>query len=202
MDTDVKAAAIADPRPDLTIDSPLWQRLLRLAAIAYPVLAKPLQTMRQSGTALKRLDGTGVYGLRPIVKEGCWESADAYKTKAAELLKPHHNQLIELLQTFTIRIDAELSQSNVKKRIAAHLDINGFCAIESEALGGEVVWFVRDRSFKEKLPRGAKGKVAYTLDELKTLVDKPPESDEALRKLHEAKRIFNGTILSGEVMAG
>jgi hypothetical protein len=187
-------------------DSPLWDRLLCLTALPlspYSALTQPLLTMRESGTSLRRLD-TGVYGLRPIVKEGCWESADAYKAKAAELLKPHHDQLIELLQAFTIRIDAELKHGskgdgNEKARIAAHLDINGYCAIESEALNGEIIYFARDRgTVISKVP---KGKVAYTLDELKTLRDRPPESNEALRKLHEAKRIFSGTILSGEVMA-
>ena len=203
MDADVKAPVITDPRPDLAADSPLWDRLLTLTTLGcrghfpYSALTQPLLTIRQSGTTLRRRD-PGVFGLRPQVSPGCWENLEAYKAKAAELLRPHHDQLIELLQTFTYRIDAELKQSNEKARIAAHLDINGYCAIESEALNGEIIYFARDRdTVISKVP---KGKVAYTLDELKTLRDKPPESNEALRKLHEAKRIFSGTILSGEVI--
>jgi hypothetical protein len=159
--------------------------------------------MRQNGTALKRIgnNGSSSYALRPIINKGskttCWPTAEAYKEKAAELLKPHHNLLIELLQAFTIRIDAELQHINQHgsqgQRITAHLEIEGYCGMRSGALGGEVIWIVRDEDFKEQVPGGA---VTYTLDELRVLVANPPADHEALKLLHEAKRHFNGEVMA------
>ena len=192
---------IIDPRPEVP-DSPLWQRLLTLMSQAccpytpYAALSESLTAMRQNGTTLKRLN-SGIYGLRPQTGKGCWKNEAAYKQKAAELLKPHHEQLVELLQVFTVRVETELDW--VKKHgtqeeiIAAHLEIVGFCGIESKVLGGEVIYFVRDKFSVEQVPREA---TTYTLDELRALVDKPLGDNEALMRLHKAKKVFNGTVLS------
>lgn len=193
---------IIDPRPEVP-DSPLWQRLLTLMSQAccsytpYAVLHEPLLTIRQGGTTLKRLDN-GAYGLRPQIGRGCWENATAYKAKATELLQPHHEQLVELLQAFTIRVNAELEHirkhGTQEEIIATHLEIVGFCGIESKVLDGEIIYFARDKHSADQVPKAA---AVYTLDELRVLVDKPLEN-EVFKKLHGAKKIFSGTVLNGE----
>lgn len=178
-----------DPRPDLAEDSALWTRLLTLAARNYPALIDSLLTMRQGSTVLKRLD-TNVYALRPLIGKRGWPDEAAYKAKAAELLRPHHEQLVELLQVFAVWIEAELKYGNQGSRIRGHLDINGYCAIKSGVLGGEVIYFARDAKAADGVPGSA---VTYTLDELRVLVDKPP-GDEGLKRLHFAKKTFEGVI--------
>ncbi|MDI6740758.1 MAG: hypothetical protein QME74_10405 [Candidatus Edwardsbacteria bacterium] len=194
-----------DPRKDdLAADSALWTRLLAFAAQSSPALTEPLLTMRQGGTVLKRLDtgGNAAYALRPLINKRCWKNEAAYKAKAAELLRPHHDQLVELLQNFAAQLNAALSSGTQGDRIRAHLDINGYCAIKSGVLDGEVIWFVRDAKAAES-SRAAKmvpqDATCYTLDELQTLVANPQaelrSATDDLRKLHFAKKTFNGTIL-------
>lgn len=195
------ATNITDPRPDLTEDSALWARLLALAAQNYPELTEPLITMRQNGTALKRLKNNttaSAYALRPIIKKSCWENYEAYKAKAAELLRPHHDQLINLLQNFAIQLNTTLSAGTQADRIRAHLDVHGYCAVRSGVLDGEVIYFARDAKAAAGVPKTA---VVYTLDELRALVGVPgsnPPGPEGLKRLHFAKKTFDGTICGGE----
>ena len=179
-----------DPRPDLTSDSALWARLLTFAARSCPQLTGSLRTMRQGGTTLKKLD-TSTYALRPIINKRGWKSDEAYKAKAAELLRPHHEQLVNLLQNFAAQLNAALSSGTQGDRIRAHLDINGYCAIQSRVLDGEVVWFARDAQTAARVPQQA---AVYTLDELQGLVNSPPAPDD-LKRLHFAKKTFSGTII-------
>lgn len=199
--------SIPDPRPDITSDAALWTRLLAFAAQNYRALIDPLLAMHQGGTVLKRLEngrssacgnnGTHTYALRPLIGKRGWPDEAAYKAKAAELLRPHHDQLIELLQNFAKQMDAALKQGTQGNRIRAHMDIRGYCAIKSGVLDGEVVYFARDGEAAACVPRIPENPAVYTLDELRALVDSPP-GDEGLRKLHFAKKTFSGTILHGE----
>ena len=193
------ATNITDPRPDLAADSALWTRLFALAAQNYPQLTEHLQTMRQHGTTLKKLDTKvtgkpGTYALRPLIGKHGWPDEAAYRAKAAELLKPHHEQLVELLQNFAAQIEAALSTGTQGDRIRAALDVRGYCAIKSGVLDGEVIWFARDGDARKKVPRDA---VVYTEEELRALVGGPgsnPPGPEELKKLHFAKKTFSGTI--------
>jgi len=182
---------ITDPRPDLVKDSGLWIRLLTLAAREFPALCEPLESMRKNGTRLKKLNKGGKYGLRPQVGRGCWKNAAAYKEKAAQLLKPHHKQLVDLLSRFAVQVARELSSPDEDERFQAKLEINGIVAIK--ILDGEIVYFVRDKwaAAEARIPKQA---VIYTLEELKLLADSQLDKT-GLKKLHEAKKAFNGTII-------
>lgn len=184
----------ADPRPDLTEDSTMWTRFLALAEKKYSALFEPLNTMRQNGTRLKKLN-TGEYGLRPQVGEGCWSSNEVYRSKAAELLKPHHDSLVQLLKEFTAVISDELAGAPQWVRIRHALNERGICAVKSGVLNGEVIYFARDGPAAAGAPEKA---VVYTLGELRQLVASPPD-EAGLRQLHEAKKVFGGTIFEFEL---
>ncbi len=207
---------ITDPRPDLSADSELWTRLLSLSAqpqrccpeqrypehncLELPELTKSLLIMRQNGTRLKKLD-SGDYGLRPQIRkskggksqkgQGCWKDAAAYRQMAAELLKPHHEQLVELLKEFTAAITSEINSMPEWEKVQHALSEHGICAIFSEVLN-ENVYFAQDQQIAAGAPKSA---VVYTLDELRLLLANPPPNENELKKIHEIKKVFNGTIL-------
>lgn len=68
---------------------------------------------------------------------------------------------------------------------------NGLVLIKSRFLDGEVIYFRPGQASGQKTPADA---VVYTLEELRVLVDNPPNLAE-LRQIHEAKRQFNGTVV-------
>lgn len=68
----------------------------------------------------------------------------------------------------------------------------GWCAVESRTLGGEVVLWVKDAGVA--VPAKWRNAIRYTLVELEALTRPPKPGPEDLRKLHEAKRLFDGEI--------
>jgi hypothetical protein len=80
--------------------------------------------------------------------------------------------------------------------IAAAVKKEGVCVFWSE-LFGEMVAFIKDDSFKSRVPCGI---VAYTDKELRELFGegKPGLSARELRLIHEAKKIGGGRIISHE----
>ncbi len=78
-----------------------------------------------------------------------------------------------------------------KELIKKALRERGIAAIQSDALDGEVIYFAKDMKAAQKAPVGA---VAYTLDELRAIVQDPP-SKEGLKQIHSAKKLFNGQVI-------
>lgn len=78
------------------------------------------------------------------------------------------------------------------KKVRAALYRHGLVKIRSETLG-EVVCWARDDKEAAKAPAGT---VVYTLDELRELTRGNP-TREGLRQVHEAKKIFGGTVHAG-----
>ena len=68
----------------------------------------------------------------------------------------------------------------------------GIAAIQSDALDGEVIYFARDKKAAQRAPGGA---VVYTLEELRAIVQCPP-SEDGLKRIHVAKKLFNGQVMN------
>ncbi len=68
----------------------------------------------------------------------------------------------------------------------------GWCAIRSYALGGEVIVWLQDNQVL--IPERWQENVRYSLDEIKALLADGGVTQEGLRRIHEAKRIFSGTV--------
>ncbi len=186
-----------DPRPDMTEDSGLWIRLLDLAEQYHPGLAESLVQMRQHGTRLKKLPAGG-YGLRPQVSKAYWPSVEAYKAKAAKLLKPYHKELTGLLGRLSDQIQQELNSPDPAVRAAAQIDIYGCCAVKSRILN-DVVYFARDPGAASRVRSKKFSAAVYMMKELQVLTTMDPEiSIENLRQLNQAKKIFGGEIGSSE----
>lgn len=91
----------------------------------------------------------------------------------------------------------EIDHQAEAKKVKELLEKQGWVAICSRVLGGEVVVWVRDA--KVAVPTRWKNAVAYTLTGLQTLVAKNPTPEE-LRMIHKAKMIFNpkpGSVRNG-----
>jgi len=78
------------------------------------------------------------------------------------------------------------------EKAAKLLEEQGWCAVASQTLGGEVVLWVKNA--KVTVPAKWQNAVRYTLAELAALTKPPKPGPEELRKLHEAKRLFGGEI--------
>lgn len=76
------------------------------------------------------------------------------------------------------------------------LKAQGWCAVKSKALGGEVVLWVKDG--KVAVPARWQENVRYTMEELRALAQAPKINEEGLRKIHQAKKLFNGTVQAAE----
>jgi len=68
----------------------------------------------------------------------------------------------------------------------------GIAKIQSEALDGEIMYFAKDEANSVKVPSGA---VVYTLEELRALLQAPPDK-EGLKHIHAAKKMFAGKVMS------
>lgn len=86
-----------DPRPDLTEDSELWTRLLKLAARENSDLAALLHAFRCLGTRIRQ--GRSGYVLRPDVDPiWAWPSREEYEKERDRWLKPHAEEIASLLK--------------------------------------------------------------------------------------------------------
>lgn len=86
-----------DPRPDLTEDSELWTRLLKLAARENSDLAAILHAFRCLGTRIRQ--GRSGYVLRPDVAPiWAWPSREEYEKERDRWLKPHRREITSLLK--------------------------------------------------------------------------------------------------------
>ncbi|MBT9168168.1 MAG: hypothetical protein DDT19_01513 [Syntrophomonadaceae bacterium] len=70
------------------------------------------------------------------------------------------------------------------------LSQQGWCAVRSKALGGEVVIWAKDGV---AIPAEWRGTVIYTMAELTLVADTADLTPAKLRQIHEAKKVFNGT---------
>ncbi len=78
------------------------------------------------------------------------------------------------------------------KKARALLNKQGWCAVKSQALGGEIVIWANDG--KVIIPARWQGNVLYSMDEIAALAADGGVTEEGLRRVHEAKRIFGGTV--------
>lgn len=88
-----------DPRPDLEEDSNLWCQAFAAADNYGEQLKKSLWDMRKGGTRIIR--GKKSFILRPeIDPQGVrgWPDQATYEKWRDRLLKPHQNQIVQILQ--------------------------------------------------------------------------------------------------------
>ncbi|MFY9139529.1 MAG: hypothetical protein WAO30_02030 [Thermacetogeniaceae bacterium] len=71
------------------------------------------------------------------------------------------------------------------------LEKQGWVAVDSKVLGETVLWLKDDNVV---YPSRLHNLVKYTLHELKLLTSNPDLTPEGLRRLHKAKKIFQGKI--------
>jgi hypothetical protein len=101
---------VADPRPDLTVDSTLWTTFLTLAAQESRYLFEVLHGFRCCGTRLvKATSGqlAGMYVLRPDIDPtgaDAWTSQEEYETWKTKYLKPLEPQLLKVLKQFNQQV--------------------------------------------------------------------------------------------------
>ncbi len=105
------------------------------------------------------------------------------------LIREHKAALIAALQRELI--DPFNPQAEGKKAREL-LDQNGWCAVRSHALDGETVIWSLDG--KVLIPARWRDNVRYTIAELAALVAEPRVTAEGLRRIHEAKKLFSGTV--------
>lgn len=72
------------------------------------------------------------------------------------------------------------------------LEMQGWVAIYSKTLGEAVLWC---RDEKVIIPTRWRDAVKYTLRELQTLTSNPSLNAEGLKRIHKAKKEFDGKIL-------
>ena len=78
-----------------------------------------------------------------------------------------------------------------KERIKKALRERGVVAMRSETLDGEIIYFARDEKAAEQVSDSA---AVYTLKELLVIVQNPPGKED-LKRIHTAKKLFNGTVV-------
>ena len=196
---------------DHQLQSILWPELLRIVTLrgytqanqGSRSLHSALTEMRQYGTVIVRLD-SGKFALRPVIgKQGgqsgstqtTWASQAEYDATKTALLRPHHQQLIECMQSLYCGALADPEQ--VSRAIPAVRE-NGFVGLRSAALNDEVIIIARDWTAAMVALKKFPGTVFYLLQELKNLVDCPPTPDE-LRQIHQVKKIFKeGVVMDDE----
>lgn len=72
------------------------------------------------------------------------------------------------------------------------LETQGWVVIHSKTLGEDILWC---RDEKVIIPTRWRGAVKYTLQELQTLTSNPSLTAEGLKRIHKAKKEFDGKIL-------
>ena len=175
----------------------LWSELLRIVSLkGYDQGTRNLHAafieMRTYGTNIARLD-SGKFALRPVLGGGGWKSQEDYDAWKLHNLKPYHEKLIECLTSLYCGALADAEQVERIRDALFSDDSKGFVRLKSAALDGEVVVIARDYQAGQKAPKGA---VVYTLTELGNLRDCPPTVKD-LRAIHEAKKLFKGTVMEG-----
>ncbi len=71
---------------------------------------------------------------------------------------------------------------------------DGLCLFWSH-LFGEAVAFIADESFRAQVPAGV---VSYTVEECELLCKSDPVSENALKLIHQAKKLSGGTVRHNE----
>ena len=185
-----------------TLQKILWMELLRIVSLkGYDQGTRNLHAafteMRTYGTNIARLD-SGKFALRPVfnsndAKGTGWKSQEDYEAWKLHNLKPYHEKLIECLTSLYCGALADAEQVERIRDALFSDDSKGFVRLKSAALDGEVVVIARDYQAGQKAPKGA---VVYTLTELGNLRDCPPTVKD-LRAIHEAKKLFKGTVMEG-----
>ena len=101
-----------------------------------------------------------------------------------ETLRRHKPELVAMLK----RKDAQSEGEKARNLLA----LQGWCAVKSHTLGGEIVVWANDG--KVIIPTRWQNNVVYTVAELKALTADGGVTAEGLRQLHQAKKLFNGNI--------
>lgn len=83
-------------------------------------------------------------------------------------------------------------QPDQAHRLQRLLDTQGYAGIRSSIVE-DIVVFVRDDSVV--VPAGWSGKVIFTMDELSLMIGSSPE---AMKQIHEVKRVFGGKVVSSD----
>ncbi|MBT9168572.1 MAG: hypothetical protein DDT19_01919 [Syntrophomonadaceae bacterium] len=104
--------------------------------------------------------------------------------KAFDMTKAQTNAAARQAEPLDAKREAKKAQELVARQ--------GWCAVKSEALGGEVVIWAKNTTVT--IPSQWRGAVVYTLKELAALATPPKPTPDQLRLIHEAKRIFSGTV--------
>ena len=185
-----QAAPLTDPRPELSEDAALWDKLLLLSAASSQGLKDALVAMRQGGARLRKLDD-GSYALRASLggdgDAGLWGNVAVYKAEAGRLLGPHKAGLVELLRKLGAGLATEIVTDKQMELAKAALVDRKFCAIKSGVLGGEVVYLAK--TWEDGISHVPRGGVFYILEEIENLKVCPPTPDE-LRQIHKVKKVF------------
>lgn len=82
------------------------------------------------------------------------------------------------------------AQSDQTRRLEHAISTRGYAGVSS-AIIGDIVVFVRDDSVC--VPAKWSDKVRFTMDELSLMIGSSPE---AVKQIHEVKRVFGGTVVS------
>ncbi len=103
-----------------------------------------------------------------------------------EELKIHKDEAVRYLQGGTLnpRIEGQKARELLKKQ--------GWFAVQSQTLGGEIVIWIRDG--KVIIPMRWQNHVRYTMKELQALAEDGGITEEGLKQIHEAKKMFNGEV--------
>ena len=197
-----------------TLQEILWAELLRIVTLkGYDQgtrnLHASLSEMRKCGTVIQRLD-SGKFALRPVIgkqggqsdsgqsggkqsnsTQGTWASQAEYDATKTALLRPHHQQLIECMQSLYCGALADVEQV---ARVTSALGENGFVRLRSAALNDEVIIIARDWTAAMVALKKFPGTVFYLLQELNNLVDCPPTVEE-LKQIHQVKKIFKESVV-------
>lgn len=72
------------------------------------------------------------------------------------------------------------------------LEMQGWVVIHSKTLGEDILWCKDEKII---IPTRWRGAVKYTLRELQTLTSNPSLNAEGLKRIHKAKKEFDGKIL-------
>jgi hypothetical protein len=80
------------------------------------------------------------------------------------------------------------------EQVARRVEAEGVCVFWSELFGG-LVAFVKDDSYKRHVPREV---VTYTCTELRELDKAAPLDAALLSRVHQAKKLSGGTVISNE----
>jgi hypothetical protein len=94
-----------DPRQDLSEDHHLWKCILLRSYTVNPYLTHVLHGLRCGGTRIQK--GRTWYVLRPDIDPTgnlAWDSLESYEELRDRYLKPHLDELIDLLKQLTKEI--------------------------------------------------------------------------------------------------